>query len=183
MLSKEFQSAAAPMLRTMRVIWGAFVAAAIIYCGLAYYVTSNRTQVLEPPAILVMVLTVMAVVTLFGSFVVPRFMLTRKRLEAAQSYTGGIKFPDPARVSNLPEQERKLPGILALYQTTMIVSMAMVEAASIYGLILVILGKPWVFMLPFAAATILFAIPHFPRPESVLEAGLALGRYDKEERS
>jgi F0F1-type ATP synthase membrane subunit c/vacuolar-type H+-ATPase subunit K len=179
MLSKDFQAAAAPMIRTMRIIWGAFVAAALFYCVIAYFVTANRTElpVIEP--ILPMVLIVVAVVTLFGSFIVPRFLLTRERLQKALSYGSGIGLPD---TSHLPEDERKLPGVLAHYQTTMIISMAMVEAASIYGLVLVILGKPWWYILPFAGATVLFAIPHFPRPESALEAARALARYDKEGR-
>ena len=194
MLSRELRSLTTPMIRIMRLIWGAFCAAAVFYCVLAYVMTQNRpetTTVTQPD--LLLPISAVAVLCLAASFFVPRFLLSDARVRGVLTSgvlpPGGDGFVKPApaipgadKLRTLPEEERRLPHLLVLYQSSMIVSLALVEAVSIFGLILVIMGHSWPTILPFALATILFAIPHLPRPEAMLEAGAKMAHHTRQGR-
>ncbi len=179
MLSPEMRKIVGSMKRIMTIIWGAFVTSVLIYCYVASIMVRGRTGEVEPPAGLLIAFTVVTILLIAGSFTARRIMLAEDRLRGI--LTGErppLGNPDPsvkdglpsaAELAALPESEQRLPHLLRHYQTVMVICLALVEAPVVLGFVLVILGHPWSTMLPFAAVTVIFAVPRFPRPEAFLE--------------
>jgi hypothetical protein len=180
MISRELQQAVAPRARTLNVLWGAFLAATVIYVGVVMLALAGTTPATpaEPaagtppdPRLVTAVLAAMAVAVAAGSFFAPRLLLSgRKGLSPAISGAGSAPTAaETAAASRLPESERTLLGHLPAYQTTLIVVWAMREAIAVFGVIAAILTRQPTVVVPFAVAALALLALARPRVTAFLD--------------
>lgn len=157
MISHDLQALIPRFLRTTRIIWYAFMAATLIYCVLAWFVSEGGTQQVESnwPAGALYVLVLIAVVAgpVFAWGIAPLVASPRKLVGKGKDTALVTDFGDEqARYERLGDAERKKAQHLGAIQASFIVRWAGVESVAIFGLIglftgLVPLYGAWMFSI------------------------------------
>lgn len=135
----DLEKRPAPDPRVLWLIWGAFLAAPLVYLLVAWLTTSGQES--RPvEMVLVAVLAMAAVGTIVAGYVAPRFVQAR-----------------------LLEQPGDQPQAGA-YQNAMIVQWACFEAVAIYGFVLTFLAMDTLYVLVGAVVAVAFLAS--ARPQS-----------------
>ncbi|MGD9548519.1 MAG: hypothetical protein AB7V45_13380 [Candidatus Krumholzibacteriia bacterium] len=184
MLSREFIRTVSPKAKVLNIIWGAFLAACVIYVFIAWIMFSQTgravetgTEPAELPAFLPLVFAVFAIGALGASLVVERIMLAPTRLKdrirqvptaAAVLATNRNPLGQPSAeqvrlFEGLSDEEKRLVGLVEPFQTAHIVIWAMREGIVILGLVLAILQASFTAVLPFAAVGFVALLLKVPR--------------------
>ncbi|MBU2502583.1 hypothetical protein KJ682_14715 [bacterium] len=190
MLSREFIRIVTPKVKVLNIIWGAFLAACIIYVFIAWILFGQAgaagvtgSDEPAPNSMLTLALTGAAILSLGASFVVERIMLSPSRLESAvheshshqthnspRERNGFIPNPgDFQSYSELPDNEKRLADLFPVYQTTHIIIWALREAVVVMGLVLTIMQGRFQAILPFAVLGLAALLLKAPRPVSFFE--------------
>ncbi len=166
-------------MMTLRILWGALLAATILYLVI-FFVAGPQTDVPPEPAIGI-ALAVAAVVVTLISFVLPRNLhraaIARAKLEIEDA-------PDPSasvmgfagrgptiRVFAQPDAARARAFVL--FFTPAILAFALSEAVATFGLVLALIGFPLHWALPFFVLSwtlFLLRVPTYARVYGPLEA-------------
>lgn len=152
----EQAAPAPPPLLVLQIIWGAMLLSIGMYVGVAFFVpftgeATAETRVME------LALTVVALVLLAVSFVVPRRMLAQA---IAQRQAEGEK--DPGAIP--------LAALVTAAQSPWIVRLALCEAVAVFGLMLVFLSHQPMKIVPFAALSALAMLAAFPSESALRRA-------------
>ncbi len=164
-----------PMVRTMRIIWAAELAAPIIFFGVLLQLRSTGGVPGGGQPILLPALGAMALLLAVASFVLP----SKLRIAATQNSKPKIaeevvkddaqlfrQAPRTQRVFAEPQAARVLAA--RLWMTPLILGVALLEAVAIFGLVLGFLGFGLLEVLPFfAVAWVLMAL-RFPTERQML---------------
>lgn len=177
MISRELQQAVAPRARTLKLIWGAFLAATIFYAVLITVMFSRPAAGAAAagpgldPWLPTAALSVLSLLAAAGSFVLPRTLLSPGRL-AKLPMSGAGTTPTAAETAAAPHlaaSERELLTLLPAYQTSLILSWAMRESVAVFGVILAILTARPVAIFPFSVVALALLAWERPRVDSFLE--------------
>ena len=183
---REFQR---QIHRTQILIWVAFMTACPIYLVVAYVLVSGRALTGPPEnfQIFLMIMTALALMSAVGSIVYRRYSLSDQKLRAKlkeQAGTGpsseDIRMMGGAKIEEayreLSSDDRKSGALLVTYMQSMIVAWAFNEAIAIYGMLLVVMGGPIWYLLPFLVASVGLNLMSRPMIESFLEHAEGLVR-------
>lgn len=155
-------------LRTMRVLWGAIFASSVGFAGVVAFLRAQPPRGPAPvmPPVMPVALGAVALAVAVMSFVLPaRFYATAVRNLASQPPDG--EFGGEFGGGDVPPTVlRRLTGV---FQTTFVLSVALSEAVSLFGVVLGILGAPWPIVAPFFAAGSLLILIRFPTHERIVE--------------
>jgi hypothetical protein len=147
-----------PRLRTMQIIAFAQVLGLVLAAAIFVYLVQvpyNGQGVAPPQGLPIFSLVGVAVLTGLAlvSFAFPNFLLAQGVRTVARG-----DWPSPPGATLLDSDAAKL---LALYQTTMIIGLALVEGAGFYCCIAYLLeGQPW--MLALVALALVLQAARFP---------------------
>lgn len=177
MLSRELLQAVAPRARTLNLIWGAFLAATVIYVALIAFVVT-RPAAGEAAAgprldarLATAALTGLALLAAAGSLVLPRTLLAPGKL-ARGTISGSGASPTAAETAATPKlapSERELLKLLPAYQASLIMSWALRESVAVFGVILAILTARSAAVVPFALVALALLALERPRVVAFLE--------------
>lgn len=149
------------MLRTSRVLYGALVAATVLLAAISFIVKPDVPQPIQP--LVEIYIAVAAVGVAVTSFVFPAKALAtsaaRTRMEVVPSGVTMEGLPMPPRFADPLGAARRA---MAAAQTSFILSLALSEAVSLFGLVLHMLGAPRPVSLPFFVAGTVLAALRFP---------------------
>jgi len=197
MLSSGFHQVIAPKAKTLNIIWGAFLAACVVYVVVAWIMfglaSGGAEPVLDSPSsggLLPTIFAVVAILALGASVVAERMLLTPSRLEthlrevptAASVLAFNSDFPatpsgnQTQLFDRLSDTEKRLVGLSIPYQTANIVIWACRESIVVLGLVLAVLQASFPVILPFAAVGFVTILLKVPRPASVYASRLDLAR-------
>lgn len=170
-----------PQLRTARILWGALLASTGVYLVLLLTVRPEMDHAPHEP-FLFPALAVAALGAAVASFIIPA-SLYRQNAARAKLDCKEETVQDPVRAGSdvLPYREtatrtRKVAAkpevarrrAFVLYQTAMILELALAEAVCLLGFVLGWLGFPILHVLPFfVVAWVLFAL-RFPTLERAI---------------
>lgn len=184
MLSREFIRTVSPKAKVLNIIWGAFLAASVIYVFIAWIMFGQTGSAVETgadpaelPAFLPLIFAVLAIGALGASIVVERILLAPARLQAhirqvpnAASVLATSRNPlgqpsaEKVRLfEGLSDEEKRLAGLVEPFQTAHIVIWALREGIVIMGLVLAILQASFTAVLPFAAVGFVALLLKVPR--------------------
>jgi F0F1-type ATP synthase membrane subunit c/vacuolar-type H+-ATPase subunit K len=168
MLTNAIKAAAAPQVRVMNIIWGAFMAAAPIYVFVASVYVRSAAPAAEEGVLQMVILEVAAVAALVlavASFLYPRWAFGPGLPADPPRWapSGGAQAPD------LSDSDRRALSWLAHYQSTLIVVWALREGVVVLGLVVTIVRGQFNLLLPFAAAALVLLALGRPRPHEYLE--------------
>ncbi len=165
----------ASTLRMSRILWGALLWSCVLYAIVAFVA---RPADAVPQPILLPLLSVAAVVVAVLSFVIPRITyasaarsMTNKPaivergampVDAAHFRSSGTSGPVFADAPAAEAAARKL------YQTTLILGIALSEAVALFGIVLAFTGFGPVVFLPFVAAGAVLIAIRFPTRDAVV---------------
>jgi hypothetical protein len=171
----------------MTIIWGAFMAATVIYVFLAWIMFGQAEPTIADaeaslPAPVAPILGVLAFLVILASIFVERWWFSGARIlaqlarpaafdrlaSARGSAAGAATGPDRAAFERLGEGERKLACLVPYYQTGMIVLWAMREAVAVFGLVAAIVTGEFAVVVPFALGALAFLAVKMPRPTAFL---------------
>jgi hypothetical protein len=149
-----------------------FVASIPLYLFLGYLIHSQASRSAASQTSLILpILVAVAVIDLAFGF----FYYRRSFSDAALTHELRSAMRDSTE--DLQREEQRLLGLLPYIQNRMIIIWAVIEAAAIYGLLLVLMRFGYVTMLPFAAVALIGMILARPRLEQIMEgAQRLLGR-------
>lgn len=183
MLSVEFRNLIAPKTKVLYIIWGAITLAPVMYILVAWFLfgqtgdsfsldsslkSGSDLPLKEIGVGLLLVLGFSATFYQKKSF--SDEMIAQKMSEDPVWTSGAAQLGSGSSDSggeiflNLSDREKRLVGLWAHYQTTMIVVWALLESLAVVGLILAILQEDFRVVLPFAAAAFALMILKMPRP-------------------
>lgn len=149
------------MLRTTRVLYGALVTTTVLLAVVSFVVQPNAPQPIQP--FMEIYIAVAAVAVAVTSFILPAKTLataaTRTRMEIVPSGVSMEGLPLPPRFADPAGAARRA---MAAAQTSFILSLALSEAVSLFGLVLHMLGAPRFVSLPFFVAGTVLAALRFP---------------------
>jgi hypothetical protein len=141
---------APPATFTVQVIWGALLAGQLMYLMAAFQMTAKRaagqnlSAVATDPGVLKLPFTILAVAVCAAAIFIPRIL--------AKTNPKGVDT-----------QNAPLTEVIPLFFTPFIVRIALFEAVTLFGFVLVIAGRePITTMLPFMAASVVGFILNFP---------------------
>jgi hypothetical protein len=92
-----------------------------------------------------------------------------RRAFSDNSLEGALQSAGAGNDAGLSEQEGRLAKLMPHVQTQLIIVWAFIEAAAIYGLVLVFIGHDFTVMLPFAAASLVGLLLLRPHPLEIIE--------------
>ena len=183
MLSTVLNDAIKPRQRLLTTMWGAFMAATVIYVFVSWMVTRNPTAATAGATatpldrnLVSAVLAVLSVALAAASYVYPRYAFSAGRLVQAPRRGAGLgNARDPGAIeaqaaAHLPESERALLKYLPAYQSTLIVVWAMREAIAVLGVILALLTREFTIALPFAGAALVLLAMARPQTAAFLDS-------------
>ncbi|MCP4570775.1 MAG: hypothetical protein GY838_00325 [bacterium] len=194
MLSSEFRKLIRPLAITLNIIWGAFLVAPIIYVGIAWFMFGmNDGAATDPPVsdfdpmLIQTILTVVAVVLVAASFIYRRWALSDEKVQdrmrsmaAPDATVGGFSAQQLAALKDgmesLSPAEQRLATVFPHYQQTTIITLAMREAISIFGLVLTILKGDFATVVPFAVVSVALMAGQPPRVATFMERVLRVAR-------
>jgi hypothetical protein len=142
----------------------------------------------EPPGILLAeleplpsALAVTALLTAGVSLLVPRFLLSDKKLHAClqpepnarelatNAETGVVDLDSLAKIQALDPSEQKLARIPGLYFTPFILRIVLNDAIAIYGLVLSFMTQTFAPIVPYLAVALLLNLTAMPRLDGLME--------------
>jgi hypothetical protein len=157
MISHDLQALIPRFLKTTRIIWYAFMAAPLIYCVLAWFVSEGGTKQVESnwPAGALYVLILIAAVSgpVFTWGIAPLVASPQKLVGKGRDTALVTDFGnEQARYERLGEAEKRKAQHLGAIQASFIVRWAGVESVAILGLVglftgLVPLYGAWMFCI------------------------------------
>jgi len=171
----------AKLMFTVRVLWIAFVVAALIYAFVAWMSAGSpdrpyvdRGPLLADP--LFFGLALAAVAAAIAGRVVPQRFLSPARLRAEAQKDLVIHLArdtrfepaDIATIAALPESEQRTFKLYGPWQTAMVIGWACDETVALCGLILAFLRHDPGLYAPFGAVSILLLLLAKPRPDDLL---------------
>lgn len=162
---------AAKHLFVPNVIWGAFLAAPLLYVYVAYNVSPTEGD-RELDDLLFLVLTAFSSVSAAAAIALPRAALTDKKL---RGHARSLEFESRQDDASSAE-ERRVSALAQIWFTPWLIAVALAEAVVIYGLVLAFMADRPVLILPYAATTILVLVFKKPRLEPLLRRAEALAR-------
>jgi F0F1-type ATP synthase membrane subunit c/vacuolar-type H+-ATPase subunit K len=170
-----------PARFTQGILWVALTMSIVIYVGVAWMVASQRAESRPLDPTLELGVTLVAFLLAGASVVMPRWLLSDDRIreflgkEWSPAEFLGNRRPIAgmdavvAKLRLLPEHERKLAGVPALFFTPFILRMVLNEAVAILGLVLAFLSGRFEPVLPFAITAIVLNLLAFPRLDPLIE--------------
>ena len=187
MLSDELKNLVVQPAWNMIIIWGAFMAATLIYVFVAWIMFRGANPELDAsfsPRLVQAVIWFLVLVSAMGSVIIEKVMLSEKEIMkklgqdpngvtalTSQSLSGRpVSAEKKAIFENLSGTEQRLICLLSHYRTAMIVVWALRESIAVLGLILVILMGDFLMVVPFAMVALVLIAIRPPRPASFLEA-------------
>ncbi len=164
-----------PALKTMRILWFALLAAALMYMGIGYGLLPKLTTVPQNPEMLPVFAGVSLVLAVM-SFLMPR-MTYKQAVQAAnvkiEEEIASSAFPNRYREA-MPKravfaEPKAAAGLaFALFQAPFILSLALSEAIGLFGLVLSQLGFGITMSLPFFLVGAVLVAIRFPQQSTVL---------------
>ena len=147
------------LLNTIRILWGALCASTLVLLGV---IVVARLKHAGPPP-LVIPLAAVALANAVVAVVLPRTQyrnfVRRKEFELASDVNGARIFAHSSKV---------IEALLPMYQTALILGMAMAESVALMGFVLVYLGQPLIVGIPFFVVCWLVQATKFPTLESII---------------
>lgn len=182
MLSNELRSLAAPQARVMMIIWGAFMAASVVYAVVGAVLMDLEPAHGGPDATMMQIIfAAVAISVAVSSFIVERILLAPARVarqlqqRPSVACLSGRNTSEISAIADrfgrLAESEQRLLCLVPFYQTSMIVVWAMREAVAIIGLVLTIMLGRLLVCVPFIAVAVALLAFSPPRVATFLEAG------------
>lgn len=183
MLSPDLKKFLAPMVRIMTIIWGAMMAASVIYVFIAWIIFGQTESTVADaeagmPGPIAPVLGVVAFLVIVASIAVERWWFSGTKIMAKleetptfDRFVTGQNTGNPSRelFERLPDSERKLAGLVPYYQTGMIIIWAMREAVAVLGLVGAIVTSDFMVVVPFGVGALAFLAIKMPRPVAFLK--------------
>ncbi len=167
-MSPDFRDLVASQQRRLTVVWGAFVAATVLYTALG--VVLSR-QAMGPTAGLSSLPIVVGIATC-GLAVAGAGAAAGRKLLTHALQGGNIRgttLPPPRPLGReLTEDERFLISRLPAYQSVMIITWASYEAAAVVGLVLTILRRDFVPAVLGSAVALVLLASNRPQVEPFL---------------
>jgi hypothetical protein len=155
-------------LRVMQTIAAALTIGPLVLLGVALAVTQagERPQAPHDPPVLTLLAGLVTVLDLIAWMIVPGVM----GRQARQRLAGGAAIPPTGAGSSAADSKPTDAALLALYQTRLIVSMALIEAAALLaGVAYLMEGQQVAFFIGLFLVVLLAAqIPKRPRVETWL---------------
>ena len=177
MASSKFQAVAAPVARTMIIIWAAFLAAPFVYLVVGWILSRNprpEDAAQAPVGVLTAAFLLVGTALVAASFALQRRALGDAALKAVMGPGSSALLPPGA--GDLEPVEQRLARLLPHYQTTLIKVLAMREALAILGLVLVVLTGNFLLMVPWAVAAVGLITTQPPRVRELVERATPLAR-------
>ncbi len=168
-MSPDLRDLVAGYQRRLGVVWGAFVAATILYAALGAFLAR---QVPGTLAAGVTSLPIVVGIATCGLAIAGAGAAAGRRLLAHALQGGNIRgtaLPPPRPLNrDLTEDERFLVSRLPAYQSVMIITWASYEAAAVVGLVLTILMRDVVPALLGSAVALVLLASNRPQVEPFL---------------
>ena len=180
MISAELRELLRPSTLTSRVVWFALTASIWVYVGIVYYLQAldkEPTRTLDP--MFAATFYVLSGAVAAASLVYRRWARSDSRFERilrenvdpnALAMNPKTRQPNISllrRLEALQDFEQRIFRLNMLYQTSMIVSLALNEVIALFGFVLGFVGRDMGTSIPFAVIATALNLVVFPRPESV----------------
>lgn len=178
MISPQLREQLAKTARPTLIIWGAFMAATLVYVAMAWMVSRSRPQLPELPAFLPSLLALAALAALAGGVCCRRFLFTDAQLLKAPESPPATSPSTIAVPEGAAPRERRLFAVLAFVQTRYVITWACFEAVAVIGLVAVLAGQPALTVVPFAAVALAAIALSRPRLVEHVERAEALIPYN-----
>jgi hypothetical protein len=180
MLTNEFRKLIAPLARTLMIIWGAFLAAPLVYLFIAW--TLNRKAAAPdsftaegtgPPLVGILGAVIMVLLVAVSIFLERRAFspaTLRRKAAVAPSFTTLVPRPTAANEASgrlfgsLSDSEQKRACLFPHFQTTHIVIWALRETVAVMGLVLAIVTGDFSLAVTFCLASFVLLAVKPPRP-------------------
>lgn len=170
-----------PAMVVNSVLWFVLTASIFVYGAVAFLLAQQGPGPSDPPPALPIVFSVLAVLTGLASLLVPRVLLSDRRIRQAMQpdvdpvtlarnpKLGVVDEERLRKIRTLDPSERKLLQLPGLYFTPFILRLVLNESIVIYGLVIAILSHSFAPILPFAAAAVVLNLVCLPRIDPLLE--------------
>jgi hypothetical protein len=168
-MSPDFRDLVAGYQRRLTILWGAFVAATILYATLGVFVARQAPGVttagVSSLPIVVGIATCGLAIASAGAAAGQR--LLAQALQGGK--VGGAPLPPPRLPGrDLTEEERFLVARLPAYQAVMIITWASYEAAAVVGLVLSIMMHDPVPAVLGSAVALVLLVANRPQVEAFI---------------
>ncbi len=182
MTSRELGRLLKPVVKSQFLIWAVFMTLVVVCCAAAYVVqfNSDGPRVTPSPAAW---FRAGALLLAVGAVAFRRHGLGDARLRRlVECDADDLPSPFPAGsesgrlFAELEEPQRRVLALVAADRWTTIVSLALAEAVTILGLVLVVLEGRAVVIVPFAVVNLVLNILFAPRPVRTLQRAQELMR-------
>ena len=151
-------------LLTLWIIWAAILGSLFIYVFICYQFGDEIRQTMSPNfpvSVLRNILYGVAIITLFLTHFLRRFMLS-------------VKSGNASAKSLTPGTHSNQSSLLAKYTTALILSLALSESIGIYGFVLVLLGDDFQTLYIFTGISALALYFYRPKREEIEALAFAL---------
>lgn len=181
MISEELKRLVKKQELALRGIWVAFLAAVLLFCITGKIVMGDAAASHLQPEMFVYICYLAAITLTFGSLVVPRLMLSDRKLKAKlavrhtpkeaaiKDRTGQVVQEELEKLERLTPVELELYLIANSYMVPLLISLVLAEAITIIGLVAAVSRLNFNSMMPFVGVTVVLYILFFPRLTPFLE--------------
>lgn len=139
--------------QTARILWGALTVSQVTFIGVLFAV--RQPPRLPPQPVMLYAISAVAAIVAVVSFVLPA-----RTVQAGLAARGLKGLARPRENETLTEEQQR--KIFGLYQTALILSLALSESISLFGFVLGFLGFEPVAFGPFFAVGLLLSLSRFP---------------------
>lgn len=160
--------------RTIKILWAALSFSTVLFFGMTFVVKPQPNPDLPP--FFPLILAAAALGSAVASFVVPQLQLKaglrnmKLALKEEADPTASDVLPSSAapRRKVFADPNIALSQSVMLYQTNLILALALSEAVALFGFVLAFMGQPLVVYLPFFVVCWALMALRFPTPERAI---------------